>query len=371
MQNGRANTLSALTLPLVLIVLLFTVACGDTQNREVPVGRVHLALNDEQRLNWSGDGPRPLGATVWYPASSDSSEEQWKAGVFHFGHSALNAPFADSSERPLIVLSHGTGGSAAQLSWLAEHLVVGGNIVAAVNHHGNTAVEDKQWLGGFVLPSDRSRDLSVLIDKLLEHSEIGPRIDLNRIGAAGFSLGGYSVLGLVGIQLPSFEEWQRRCKKSPESSGCQLPPEADFNPDDIGLKISSDQMFQSGVERAREAVSDNRIQAVYSIAPALLSLMNEADLSSNVQATVKVILAEKDDQIALYETKQFLEESVAEVQTRIIEKASHYVFLAPCNIRGKLFVRSLCNDPWGINRPRLHAEVGRDAVEFFRLTLRD
>jgi len=104
------------------------------------VGRLHLALTDSDRRSWSGDEPRPLAATVWYPASSENPEQAWRAKVFRFGYSALNAPFSDTTQRPLIVLSHGTGGSTAQLSWPAEHLVTGGYMVAAVNHHGNTAV---------------------------------------------------------------------------------------------------------------------------------------------------------------------------------------------------------------------------------------
>ena len=223
MKNKATTILSISSVVLFLAVLAYITSGNDIPNREVHVGRLHLALTDSDRRSWSGDGPRPLAATVWYPALSEYPEQAWSAGVFHFGYSALNAPFVDTTPRPLILLSHGTGGSAAQLSWLAEHLVAGGYIVAAVNHHGNTAVEASHMPAAFVLPSERTRDLSVLIDKLLDHADIGPRIDRNRIGAAGFSLGGYSVLGLAGIQLPSFDVWEQRCSSRPDFSACQLP----------------------------------------------------------------------------------------------------------------------------------------------------
>ena len=356
---------SALALLLILVVSLLAASCGDAPNREQPVGRLHLALSDNDRTSWSGDGPRPLAATVWYPASSDHPEQPWRAGVFRFGYSALNAPFVDTARRPLIVLSHGTGGSAAQLSWLAERLVVGGYIVAAVNHHGNTAVEPQQWPAAFVLPSERSRDLTVLIDQLLEHSAVGTHIDPKRIGAAGFSLGGYSALGLAGIQLPSFSAWEQRCNARPESSACQLPPEAEFERADIGRMKSSDPAFQAALQRSGQSIEDHRIGAVYAIAPALISLMRETDLPGDVEPAIKVVLAKDDEQISLSQTKQFLEASLPQSEIRTIDKATHYIFLAPCSIRGKLFLRALCSNARGVDRREVHAEVGRDAVAFF------
>ena len=369
MNKNTTTILAILSVALILTVLVYIQSGDDIPNREVHVGRLHLALSDSERSNWSGDGPRPLATTVWYPASSENPEQAWSAGVFRFGYSALNAPFADTTQRPLIVLSHGTGGSTAQLSWLAEHLVTGGYIVAAVNHHGNTAVEDKQWPAAFVLPSERTRDLSVLIDKLLDHADIGPRIDRARIGAAGFSLGGYSVLGLAGMQLPSFDVWQQRCSSRPDLSACRLPPEAEFGLEDIDRMQSSDPSFQSALERARESVQDPRVGAVYAIAPALISLIEQSDVSSNILADVKVVLANKDTQIAFAETSLVLDQILPQARVRVIEGATHYMFLAPCSIKGKIVLRSLCSDPVGLNRRDVHAEVGKDAVDFFSSSL--
>jgi len=182
-------------------LLLLGAACSEPGDREVKVGRLHRAYVDTERTNWQGDAARPIAATVWYPASPNSIESEWSAGVFRFGYSALDAPFADTKRYPLVVISHGTGGSAAQLSWLAERLVNAGFMVAGVNHHGNTAAEDTRSPAGFVLPEERTRDLTVLIDRLLADRELAPHIDPARIGAAGFSLGGYSVLALAGAHL--------------------------------------------------------------------------------------------------------------------------------------------------------------------------
>lgn len=64
--------------------------------------------------------------------------------------------------------------------------------VAGVDHHGNTANAAAYHLAGFVLPGERARDLSVLVDLLLADSLSGARIDTSSIGAAGFSQAGFS-----------------------------------------------------------------------------------------------------------------------------------------------------------------------------------
>lgn len=355
---------------LLLAVLLADSGCSSDPGTMDPVGRLHLALEDPERNNWSGDGSRPIQTTVWYPASPEVESQEWQAGVFRFGHSALNAPFLDRAKRPLIIVSHGTGGSAAQMSWLSEQLVDAGFLVAGVNHHGNTATEDRQWPAGFVQPWERSRDISVLIDRLLEHPEIGRRIDQQRIGAAGFSLGGYSVLGLVGVQFPSFETWLERCRKRPESHACRLPPEADFTFEEIESMQRTNPSFQAGMRRSRDSFQDNRVSAVYAIAPALISLLEENDITAGDQA-IRVVLAGKDQQIELSETMEVVEKLIPNASLWVIERASHYAFLAPCTLKGKLFARGLCEDQAGVNRQDIHSTVGSDAIDYFNSKLND
>lgn len=358
----------------VLILLSTTflslgVGCSAPIDRDVKVGRLHRAYVDAERTNWAADGPRPIAATVWYPASADSAESEWNAGVFRFGRSALNAPFAGAAgTRPLIVMSHGTGGSAAQLSWLAEGLVNAGFVVAAVNHHGNTATEDTAWPHGFVLPAERARDLSVLIDRLLADPELASHIDFTRIGAAGFSLGGYSVLAIAGGHL-TFGDRQLRCKRNADNPVCSLPPEARFSVADIQALADSDPAFRAGVERERQMVGDVRIRAAYAIAPAFLSLMDKKDLSS-VLIPFRFVLAEKDQQVLLSETLNAIDASVPNATTHRIPGAGHYAFLAPCNFRGRVFLSALCKDSNGVDRIELHGRIGVDAANFFTAQLR-
>ena len=327
------------------------------------VGRLHRAWIDPARTNWRGDGPRPLAATVWYPATPGPPAVDWRAGVFHFGRTALDAPFSDATRRPLIVLSHGIGGSAGQLSWLAETLVHRGYVVAAVNHHGNTSAEEAQAIPAFVLPAERGRDLSLLIDHLLDDKALGQRIDVGRIGAAGFSSGGLAALSLAGAHL-SFEQMQRQCRESPDASACKLPPEATFSESDVLDGAKADAVFATAIKRSQRPVTDARVRAVYAIAPTRIPLI-PADSWRAVVTPVRVVLAEKDQQVPWPATEKLIRQVLPAAEVVRVPDAGHNVFLAVCSLRGLLRFGTLCRDPDVTDRAMVHERIGLDAARFF------
>lgn len=98
---------------------------------------------------------------------------------------------AAAQQAPLVLLSHGTGGAAADLAWWARGLQEAGFDVAAVDHHGNNHV-DGYLAEGFAWWWERPRDLSFVLD----HVEArGP------VGACGFSIGGYTAAAVCGARV--------------------------------------------------------------------------------------------------------------------------------------------------------------------------
>src|SRR5256885_8472094 len=84
----------------------------------------------------------PRGRLSCAPRHYAPDQIHWCCRTVRFSWNAQKAPLsAAATKRPLIVLSHGTGGGAATMAWLAETLASNGYIVAAVNNHGNTAAE--------------------------------------------------------------------------------------------------------------------------------------------------------------------------------------------------------------------------------------
>ena len=95
------------------------------------------------------------------------------------------------------MLSHGTGGAALHLEWLARDLARRGFIAVGVNHHGDTIAEPYR-AEGFLCWWERARDLTVLLDDILARGEFAERVDADRIFVVGYSLGGCTAAALLG-----------------------------------------------------------------------------------------------------------------------------------------------------------------------------
>jgi len=119
------------------------------------------------------------------------------------------------AQLPLIVYSHGLGGSPVGKGYLdvAVQIAAQGYMVAAVFHADNryspVRIED---LGDFAfalaafpvivqMQALRPFALKAMTDHLIADGGFGPAIDRSRIGAFGASLGGEAVAHLVGAQL--------------------------------------------------------------------------------------------------------------------------------------------------------------------------
>jgi len=349
-------------------VLIYVSACSqETQPRDNPVGREHRSFVDEQRISWKDEGKRPLATTIWYPAAADAIETDWNiAGIFKAGRNALNADIIEAPDQlPLIVLSHGTGGAALQLSWLAETLASHGYIVAAINHHGNTAAEDNYLPQGFVLWWERALDLSVAIDKLLLDPQFGARINPSKIGASGFSIGGYTALALAGAQV-DLDQWKVFCDANPIQ--CMLPPEADFTLDEVANIIENDAKAKQSMSRSDNSYKDPRVKAVYSIAPVLGQALNTDSLST-ISIPVHISVGSNDNQAAAELNAEIMASNITDAKLTVLPDVAHYTFLSRCSLKGKLLVRDLCSDPKGVQRAQVHAEVGADILRFFEASL--
>src|SRR5260370_8956625 len=106
------------------------------QARIFKVGTVTRSFAPREPYNWRDAQTHALITQIWYPAEPASVEQpQWvgppKAPLFSARSAAPGATIAASPARfPLIMLSHGTGGSAGSMAWLSTQLAAHGYIVA-------------------------------------------------------------------------------------------------------------------------------------------------------------------------------------------------------------------------------------------------
>ena len=336
--------------------------------RPHPVGLRPLRYEDTTRQAWGSDRPRPLTGPLWYPAHAGAAEVDWEVAIFRAGrHAPGAAPASARARLPLVLVSHGTGGSAAGLAWLAESLAAQGYLVAAVNHHGNTAAEDKALLHGFAVWWDRPRDLSVLLDRLLADPDWGPRIDAQRIGVLGFSLGGYAALASMGARL-SASQRDAHCVHPSRSSLCRLPPEAKGSLADMEKLAASDARFRAAMVGMEGDYRDPRIRAALVLAPVFGPFMTPESLAA-IEGPVRIVVGAADAQATPDENARPLANALRGAELAMLPAAGHYVFMPQCNERGTRFVAELCVDPAGVDRRAVHAEVAAGAIAFFAKAL--
>lgn len=333
------------------------------------VGIRTLALEDPTRPAWSGAGNRPLLSNVWYPAADDAEETLFSFGapepLYQFDPVAINADLqANRKDFPLVVMSHGTGGAALQMGWLGRHLAANGYIAVAVNHHGNNALEP-YIPHGFLLWWERAQDLTALIDRLLhEVSEFKDRIDENRIGVIGFSLGGYSAIELVGGRC-SLEHFNAFCASDQRDSICDGPQEFPGIVEEMPRLVKEDKRFQASLQNHHLSYKDARVKAAVVLAPALGMAFSEADLA-DVDVPVHIIVPEGDQAVPPktngHRFAELIDGATIEILTGPVD---HYVFLCEGTESGKRHEPDYAVDDPLVNRRQLHIHTGEQAVAFF------
>ena len=348
-------------------------ACSDAQEIPdgTPVGLVRLNLTDPLRTNWEETGPRPLTTSIWYPATEGSEMEEIgippNRPVFIGGFAARDAKLPIAPERfPLIIISHGTGGAGMQMMWLGRALAEQGYIVAAVDHHGNTAAEDSFDPRGFRMPWERPRDISAVLDLLLAHPDWAPRIDASNIGAVGFSLGGYTVTALAGARL-DFDLFIEFCQSSERDATCDEQSEFPDAGKQFEAMLEADPDLAARMGEHNADYSDNRIHAVITLAPAIASALTEESLAK-IEIPYLSIVGELDDIAPAATNANRLAEYIPGAQIVLLSGSDHYSFINRCNSRGQRFV-PICKDPADTSRAQIHEQTIGHALEFFQVNL--
>ncbi len=171
---------------LLALALMSTEALADP----LP-GFDHLTVDAPHR-------PRPLQASIWYPAGSQTYSVPIGANPAFVGTLVQVGPAIAEGKHPLVILSHGSGGNIDNLGWLAEGLVARGAIVAGVNHPGATSGDSSPRQLPFIL--HRTQDIAALLKTLAADPAFGPALDPAKTTLLGFSLGGATALAAGGAR---------------------------------------------------------------------------------------------------------------------------------------------------------------------------
>ncbi len=357
----------------VAVLVLASFALASRKEKEPvlhPVGFSFRQFAAPDDYNWRGSDDRALSGIVWYPAVATAKDERDQyigppgAPLFYAGRAAENATLAPAfGGLPLIALSHGTGGSAMQMAWLGTCLAARGFIVVAVNHPGNNAVTG-YTTQGFVEGWERARDISTAISAVLSDPRFGARIDPDRIGAAGFSYGGYTMMELAGAITDS----NRLLAWCDEQKGACNPPEMP----DLMEKFKSIRQqpeVQQSLQRAGNSYRDPRIRAVFAIAPAVARAFTPESLQK-ITIPVEIVAGSADTIAPPAENALFFAANIKRARLTLLPGGvGHYTFLDVGTDAGKKQLPQLFVDNPGVDREAVHNQVGEMAAEFFEKEL--
>jgi predicted dienelactone hydrolase len=334
---------------LILVVMTFT-GCQKRPSKVVTrpqkTGITTVRFYDEARS-------RPVVTEVWYPIEDHTPAEPTE-GLWLRCAEARDAPLKTTPEKyPLIVMSHGNGGDRMNNSWLAEILAANGFIVGSCVHHGNTW--NNKIAESFVRIWERPKDVSFVVDQLLQHEKFNSSINCHKIGFIGYSLGGQTGIWIAGGKISDLGKETIQTipvDQLPENIDENLINSIDFTP-------------------ATHSYRDHRISAVFIMAPALGYLFDLSSLQA-ISIPVHIVASEGDLVTPIENSAKFLASTIKKaVFTLISGNANHYVFLNEVSKGGKMLLdKRVALDPPNVNRGEIHEQIGHSAVTFFHRHLK-
>jgi predicted dienelactone hydrolase len=250
---------------------------------------------------------------------------------------------------PLVILSHGSGGEYYNHTWLIDSLIENGFIVAALNHPMNTTRDNTDE--GVISVWHRPRDISVLLDYLLNDSNWVNVIDENRIGAAGFSSGGYTVLALAGA-IYDPELMSAYCTSQERGKDCELATDSS----NVDFRDSS------------ASYKDERIKSVFSMAPAVGSSITKESLAE-IELPVFIIASKDDELVNPKQGAIRYAENIPLSDLVLLPSGGHFIFLE-CNAITAVVdwfnsELDLCGTKFNVDRDEIREMVSAKAVSFF------
>ncbi|MCX2492018.1 alpha/beta fold hydrolase [Pedobacter sp. PF22-3] len=278
------------------------------------VGSKQLIIRDEMK-NIS------FPVLLHYPTNEESRP-------IAFGPYIMNvSPDAEIIEKqfPLVIISHGNGGSHLLYRTISTHLAKNGYIVAMLEHYGNNRNNNtlENTTENLI---NRPRHVSLTIDFLLSDKSFSRNILQNKIGVIGHSMGGYTALALAG-GIPRTKE---------------------------GLVV--------------EVASDPRVKAIVLLAPGVGWFMNSLN---RVAIPILMLTAEHDPVTPKWNGEIVINciSDKSKLTFKEIENAGHFSFLSPfpATMKNVNFLPS--TDPTGFDREKFHEELPIDILDFLNENL--
>lgn len=291
--------------------------------------------------------------SLWYPSDAEPAEH--RIGLFTQRVAPGAAPAGQ--QLPLILISHGTGGSRESHLGTALALAEAGFVVAAVEHPGDN-YRDQSRAADI---EQRPDALTRVIAHLLESWQHRAVIDAERIGAFGFSAGGFTVLALAGGQ--------------PDLG--RLGPHCEANPRFFDCGIARGRLQQAAPAPAPAAAASmaaprpapaHALKAIVVAAPALgFTFAGGLD---DVRIPVQLWRADEDEVLPAPHYADAVRAALPNPpEFHAVPGARHFDFLTPCSEELSRIAPPICRSAPGFDRDAFQQAFDAKVVAFFQREL--
>lgn len=302
-------------------------------NSLAAVTSVELDLFDRER-------ERPVKIRVWYQGTPDCT-----AKLCVRDHLA-------KGKIPIALISHGAFGSPREMNWLGYGMASQGWLAVGVAHYGESWVYGrdtvdyssmgKKWL--------RAQDLSFVLDEFLAQSLTELPIDKEKITVLGHSVGGYSVLNMVGADY-NFDTMLEYCKAAIAT--------------DRGCRYGKSQAGEQKIAKGNDInVVDERVKAVVSLDPALGPSVSKEALT-NIQVPTLIVGSVDNDFLNFSAHANYYASAIGGAELIALDDGEgHFVYIDKCEHGHQAMGVSLCKDREGVDRTKVQNHLLAEITSF-------
>jgi predicted dienelactone hydrolase len=285
---------------------------------------------------------------IWYPSTAQDAPALYADNpVFQGVEAHLDGPVSEG-QHPVVLFSHGIGGTDRAQAWLGAALAERGVITVAINHPNST------W-GNFDMSKGvahwtRAQDVSAAFDALLDLPDFAERIDPSRVMAAGFSFGGWTALSLGGAR-GNLAGMVEACTTYPEMEACAL--------------LMSEEVNMPELDPAdwNQSYADARVTHVMAIDPGFVWGLTASDVADLLSATRVIGFGgEEDRMLATDFDRSGLAGLLGDGKTLQFDPAYHFSAMPLCKPAGEAILAEekddpVCTDPEGSDRAAIHDKI--------------
>ena len=285
---------------------------------------------------------------IWYPAAVSGDPTLYAGNPVFEGVAAYPDAPVVAGAYPIVLFSHGMGGTDRAQAWLGAALAQRGAITVSVNHPNSTWGDFDMSKG--VAHWTRAQDVTAALDAVLEMPEFLDSIDLTRVMASGFSFGGWTALSLGGVtgNLGGIVD---ACTAQPQMEACAL--------------LMSDEVNMQGIEPAiwNASYADARVTHVVSIDPGFVWGLEKSDVAELVPSTLVIGFGgEADRMLATDFDRSGLTRHLGARKIERFDPAYHFSAMPICTAAGEAILADenddpVCTDPGGSDRAAIHERI--------------